>query len=95
MRGSRPGERRGGRKKGTPNKTTRALKDMILQALEDAGGVKYLKRQARENPAAFLTLIGKIVPNEIRAQHSGDNQMPPVQFLMINRPPRNERAPSD
>jgi len=35
------------------------------------------------------------VPNEIRAQHSGDNQMPPVQFLMINRPPRNERAPSD
>ncbi len=37
-RGSRPGERRGGRQKGTPNKVTRAVKDAILSAFEKVGG---------------------------------------------------------
>lgn len=37
-RGSRPGERRGGRKPGTPNKITADLKAMILGALDEAGG---------------------------------------------------------
>lgn len=51
-----------GRKKGVPNKTTAALKDMILQALDRKGGVDYLEQQADENPTAFLTLIGKVLP---------------------------------
>jgi hypothetical protein len=71
MRGSRPGERRGGRRKGTPNKTTKALKDMILQALDDAGGIGYLRKQADQNPSAFMTLVGKFLPQDIKAQHSG------------------------
>lgn len=73
--GSKPGERRGnagkGRQKGVPNKTTKALKEMILGALSDAGGQHYLRQQASENPAAFLTLIGKVLPSEIKAEHSG------------------------
>lgn len=40
-RGSKPGERRGGRQAGTPNKVTKALKDMILGALDEAGGEEY------------------------------------------------------
>lgn len=60
-RGSKPGERRGGRKKGTPNKITATLKDMILGALDDAGGQKYLKEQAKENPGPFMTLDRKSV----------------------------------
>lgn len=32
--GSKPGERRGGRQNGTPNKTTHTLKQTILGALE-------------------------------------------------------------
>lgn len=35
-RGSKPGERRGGRKAGTPNKVTAALKDMARQYTEQA-----------------------------------------------------------
>jgi len=31
MRGSKPGERRGGRKKGTPNKATRELKELARE----------------------------------------------------------------
>ncbi len=51
-----------GRPKGVPNKTTTAVKDMILAALDKAGGMEYLLRQASENPTAFLRLVGKIIP---------------------------------
>lgn len=64
-RGSKPGERRGGRRKGTPNKMTGALKDMILTALNNKGGVTYLEKQADENPNAFLTLVGKVLPLQV------------------------------
>lgn len=57
-----------GRPKGVPNKITRDIKAMIEGALEDAGGRAYLARQADENPAAFMTLVGKILPREIKAE---------------------------
>lgn len=56
---------RGGSRKGIPNKNTAAIKDMIDQALREAGGVEYLKKQAMENPAAFMGLIGKILPKDV------------------------------
>lgn len=65
MAGSKPGERRGGRQKGTPNKLTGEVKDMILQALEGAGGVDYLQTQAKETPTAFLALVGKVLPLQV------------------------------
>lgn len=55
----------GGRPRGAKNKTTVALKEMVLQALERAGGIRYLKKQAKENPSAFLTLVGKVLPLQI------------------------------
>jgi hypothetical protein len=67
------GRKVGGRRAGTPNKTTKALKELILGALDSAGGEEYLVRQARNNPPAFLQLVGKILPSEIRAEHSGPN----------------------
>ena len=60
-----------GRKRGVPNKVNACLKDMVLQALSDAGGVAYLQRQANENPTAFLTLIGKILPLQVAADGEG------------------------
>lgn len=56
-----------GRPKGAPNKTTKQLKDMILQALDNAGGVDYLVTQAEENPTSFLTLVGKVLPLQVNA----------------------------
>ena len=72
--GRKPGsEKTGGRQKGTPNKMTKALKEMILGALDDAGGQAYLSAQAIKNPVAFLGLLGKVLPSEIKGQleHSG------------------------
>ena len=55
-----------GRPKGAINKNTAAVKDMIKQALEEKGGVTYLKEQADEHPVAFLALLGRILPTEIK-----------------------------
>ena len=72
FRPSRPGERRGGRKKGTPNKIDGDIKTMILGALAGVGGEQYLMRQADQNPAAFLSLIGKVLPLQV----TGDPERP-------------------
>lgn len=58
-------EKTGGRKKGVPNKINADLKGMILTALSDVGGKDYLVEQAKENPTAFLTLVGKVLPKEV------------------------------
>ncbi len=68
--GRRP--KTGGRVKGTPNKTTATLKEMILGALDRKGGVDYLIEQAGSNPTAFLTLVGKVLPLQVDAEHSGE-----------------------
>ena len=70
-RGSKPGERRGGRKRGTPNKLTGDLKEMILGALDDAGGRAYLAKQALDNPSAFMTLVGKVLPLQLTGKDGG------------------------
>lgn len=51
-----------GRPKGATNKVTRELKEMVLQALENKGGVSYLEQRAEDNPTAFMTLLGKVLP---------------------------------
>lgn len=50
---------------------TVALKDMILGALDEAGGQAYLVQQSENNPTAFLTLVGKVLPLDIAANLSG------------------------
>jgi hypothetical protein len=76
FRPSKSGERRGGRQKGTPNKTTDLLKDAILQAAQAAGGsegiVGYLQEQAIANPGPFMSLLGKVLPTQV----TGDPDAP-------------------
>lgn len=67
---AKPGRKKGtpktgGRARGVQNKITRELKDMILGALDRAGGEKYLWTQASENPAAFMGLLGKLLPKDL------------------------------
>lgn len=59
------GRKTGGRTKGTPNKVTGEVREMILGALDEAGGQDYLLEQARSNPQAFLTLVGKTLPKDV------------------------------
>ncbi|MBU2839399.1 hypothetical protein HF670_07445 [Acidithiobacillus thiooxidans] len=54
-----------GRVKGTPNKVTADVREMVLGALEQAGGQQWLAKQADENPTAFMALLGKLLPKQI------------------------------
>ena len=74
--GKRPGS---GRKPGTPNIVPAALKDMILQALHNKGGVGYLEEQAVTNPNAFMGLIGRVLPMTVQ----GDKDNPVETVVRI------------
>ena len=56
------------RPRGSANKLNRALREMILGALDKAGGMAYLVRQAEANPAAFLALLAKTMPKDVHVQ---------------------------
>jgi hypothetical protein len=68
----------GGRVAGKPNKITRDVKEMILAALDKAGGADYLHKQATSNPAAFMVLVGKVLPLQVSGADGG-----PVTFQVI------------
>ena len=56
-----------GARPATPNRITTDLREIITAALNEAGGVAYLRRQADENPVAFMGLLGKILPQRIES----------------------------
>jgi hypothetical protein len=63
------GFKTGGRKKGSRNKVTTALKEAILRAAELAGNeeglIGYLRIQATANPGPFMALLGKVLPMQV------------------------------
>lgn len=81
---SRPPAAGNGRPKGAVNKITKDIREMIRQALDDAGGSKYLLEQAKENPVAFMGLVGKIVPKEVEAKISGELGVRSIQVEFVD-----------
>lgn len=78
----------GGRQKGTPNKLNADIKGMIIEALSNKGGARYLERQADENPAAFMTLLGKVLPTTL----ASDPDNPPSLVARIELVAPDHRA---
>ena len=62
-----------GKPKGAVNKNTKELKEMILAALSEAGGVEYLVDKANDprTASAFLSLIGKVLPMQVTGANGG------------------------
>lgn len=73
----------GGRKKGTPNKTTTAVKEAFRQAFDDLGGITALVTWAQENPTQFYQLFSKLIPTEIDATLSGKEGAPAVTVKVV------------
>lgn len=67
----RAGNRGLGRPRGSKNRIPASIKAMVKEALENAGGAAYLQRQAELNPSAFMSLIGRLIPQEIDASVEG------------------------
>jgi hypothetical protein len=73
----------GGRKPGTPNKTTVAVKEAFKQAFDDLGGTSALVTWAMENPTQFYQLYSKLIPTEIDATLSGKDGAPAVKINIV------------
>ena len=63
--GVQPGERLGGRQKGTPNKRTVQVKEALEKAFRGIGGTKALMRWAVDNPGEFYKLWVKMLPRNM------------------------------
>lgn len=75
-------ERRG---KGRPDKLTSDVRRMVLEALVEAGGSEYLKKQAEETPSAFLALVGKIMAAPPGEKEGGAPKRPPMSDFEVAR----------
>ena len=73
---SRFGKGNPGKPKGAVNRHTKELKEMILGALDQSGGVEYLVERANDprTASAFLSLVGKVLPMTV----AGDKENPLV-----------------
>lgn len=72
------GRKTGGRRNGTQNRFSVALKELMLQALSDACGAAYLTRQAENNLSAFMALVGRVLPLQVK-----DNGADPVVTTVV------------
>lgn len=75
---------------GKPNKLTADVKAMILRALDGAGGVAYLQRQAEENPGAFMTLLGKVLPLQVAADPGAPPPITRIEIVGVAPKPVND-----
>lgn len=56
-----------GRPKGSPNKSTLAVKEALVAAFEGMGGVEKLQTWAKANETEFYKLWVKMLPQDINA----------------------------
>lgn len=54
-----------GRPKGAVNKVTKTIREAIEASFIKVGGATYLAKMAEEQPVAYMTLLGKIIPQQM------------------------------
>jgi hypothetical protein len=70
-----------GRRPGSPNKTTRSVRDALVRALEataEDGGEEFFTDLRDSDPKTFATLVSKLIPNQTHI--TGDEGGPVVVF---------------
>lgn len=79
--------KRGGRKKGTPNKITKAFREAVLTVFGDLGGEAHLLKWAKDNPTEFYKIAARLIPTELTGPAGSGFA------LMINLPPEGQGKP--
>lgn len=84
-RGSKPGERRGGRKKGTPNKLTKTVKEAFEAAFADAqadpADPVNLKNFKALYPKEFIAVCGRLIPTDVKATVNATIKAPTLEVV--------------
>ena len=68
----------GGRKPGTQNKATAAVKAALMRALEadaEDGGEAFFAGLRESDPRTFATLVSKLIPVEQKLSSDGDSPL--------------------
>jgi hypothetical protein len=79
-----------GRPKGATNKMTRTIKAAIEEAFVQVGGPKYLAKMAIEQPAAFMTLLGKVLPTQMNISNPDGSMAPQPSTIIIKAADRDD-----
>lgn len=87
-----PGIKTGGRKAGTPNKTTQSVKAALEATFEQMGGVPAMLTWAKSEPTEFFKLYAKLLPVQVQAdlKHEGT-----ITFVVDTGVPRAPDDPVD
>lgn len=83
----RPPAAGSGRKKGSQNKITATIKEAIEQSFNQVGGAAYLVKMATEQPQAYMTLLGKVLPTQVNLK---TNEPIAVTFKVVGDTDRPE-----
>lgn len=60
-----------GKKKGSKTKQTKAVKQCIINAFEDMGGVENLVKWGQANETEFYKLWGRMIPHDVDVTSDG------------------------
>jgi len=83
--------KKGGRKKGSPNKVQKNIKDNFEAVFEKLGGINGFHKWANKNAntqGAFYQMYSKMLPSNVDMKHSG--QLEHAVFIMP-RPEKKEK----
>lgn len=92
----------GGSRKGSPNKITRTVREMVVEALDRSGrdlggedGTTYLQLMAITEPKAFLALVGRIVPVQLDATITQHEPVARIERVIVRPDPAAAHAPAN
>lgn len=85
-----------------PDKATKLLKDAILKAAIKAGNqlgedglVSYLEAQALKNASSFLTLLGKVLPEELNNNGQQIKTVTKIELVAMKDPLEEKASRKD
>ena len=78
------GKKTGGRKKGTPNKVQRTVRESLISVYDRLGGDEAMLAWAAENPEEFYKHWIKMLPTEVKQDvTSSDGTLQPVSIQVV------------
>ncbi len=78
------GKKTGGRKKGTPNKVQRTVRESLISVYDRLGGDEAMLAWAAENPEEFYKHWIKMLPTEVKQDvTSSDGTLKPVSIQVV------------
>lgn len=82
---NKDGSKSGGRKKGTPNKSTTAVKNALIEAFDKLGGVDALTKWGQDEPTEFYKLWVKVLPVQTNEIITNDSEVKRIEIITVEQ----------